>query len=58
MPDIISFEEAISDSEQYKKRHLLLGNGFSIGCRADIFHYESLFGEADFSAIPEAKQVF
>ncbi len=58
MTNIISFDDAILDSEQYKKRHLLLGNGFSIGCRADIFHYESLFGEADFSAIPEAKQVF
>lgn len=58
MPNIISFENAISDSEQYSKRHLLLGNGFSIGCRADIFHYESLFEEADFSGMPEAQQVF
>jgi len=58
MPKIISFADAITDSEQYSKRHLLLGNGFSIGCRADIFHYASLYGEADFSAIPEAKKVF
>ena len=58
MTRIISFEDAIADSEQYKKRHLILGNGFSIGCRADIFHYASLFGEADFSAIPEAQAVF
>lgn len=57
-PNIISFDEAIADSEQYSKRHLLLGNGFSIGCRTDIFHYASLYGEADFSKIPEAKQVF
>jgi Domain of unknown function (DUF4917) len=58
MPNIISFADAIADSCQYAKRHLMLGNGFSIGCRADIFHYASLFGEADFSAIPEARQVF
>ncbi len=58
MPNIISFEEAIADSRQYSKRHLLLGNGFSIGCRADIFHYASLYGEADFSGIPEAQNIF
>ena len=42
MVDVISFQDAISDSNNYSKRHLLLGNGFSIACRADIFHYESL----------------
>jgi hypothetical protein len=35
-----------------------LGNGFSIACRADIFHYDSLFARADFSAIPEVVAVF
>ncbi len=55
---VISFDQAITDSEQYSKRHLLLGNGFSIGCRAEIFHYASLFGEADFSSVPEVKKVF
>ena len=58
MPDIITFADAIADSEQCNKRHLVLGNGFSIGCRADIFHYASLFGEADFSAVPEVGAVF
>jgi len=58
VPDVISFDEAIADSEQHKKRHLLLGNGFSIGCRAGIFHYASLYGEADFSSMPEAQKVF
>lgn len=52
MPELLSFDDAIADSEQFSKRHLILGNGFSIGCRAEIFHYESLFGEADFSAMP------
>ncbi|MGL6160873.1 DUF4917 family protein [Microbulbifer sp.] len=58
MADILTFQDAITDSSKYSKRHLLLGNGFSIACRADIFHYESLFGQADFSAIPEARRVF
>ena len=55
---IITFERAIADSAQYTKRHLLLGNGFSIACRADIFHYGSLFEQADFSKAPEAEAVF
>lgn len=55
---LLTFEQAIADSEQYTKRHLILGNGFSIGCRAKIFHYASLFVQADFSKIPEAKHVF
>ncbi|MRG70578.1 DUF4917 family protein [Alphaproteobacteria bacterium HT1-32] len=58
MPDIITFDAAILESNGCSKRHLLLGNGFSIGCRAEIFHYASLYGEADFSAIPEVTAVF
>lgn len=58
MPKIISFEDAIANSNQFSKRHLLLGNGFSIACRADIFHYESLFGEAKFGGMPEVRCVF
>lgn len=53
-----TFLEAIADSKRCAKRHLLLGNGFSIGCRADIFHYASLYGQADFSKIPEVQKVF
>ncbi len=55
---VISFDEAIVDSEQYGKRNLLLGNGFSIACEADIFTYASLYGSADFTAIPSAKAAF
>lgn len=58
MTHVISFNEAIADSTQFSKRHLLLGNGFSIACRPDIFHYGSLFDQADFSDIPQAAQVF
>jgi len=55
---LLTFEEAIADSATFSKRHLLLGNGFSIACRKDIFHYGSLFAQADFSACPEVKAVF
>jgi Domain of unknown function (DUF4917) len=55
---LMTFAAAIADSEQFSKRHLLLGNGFSIACRADIFHYGSLFGQADFSDVPEVVAVF
>lgn len=37
---LISFNEALKDSTKYNKRHLLLGNGFSIACRSDIFVYK------------------
>ncbi|GAA5045540.1 DUF4917 family protein [Erythrobacter westpacificensis] len=55
---LMTFAEAIEDSDQYSKRHLLLGNGFSIACRADIFHYGSLFAQADFTQVPEVEAVF
>lgn len=55
---LMTFDDAIIDSERYSKRHLLLGNGFSIACRADIFHYGSLFAQADFSRVPEVVAVF
>jgi hypothetical protein len=58
MTDLITFEQAIVDSRLFSKRHLLLGNGFSIACRPDIFHYASLFDEADFSRIPNVRALF
>jgi hypothetical protein len=38
--------------------HLLLGNGFSIALRRDIFSYGSLFENADFSGEPEIVRLF
>lgn len=58
MTKILSFDEAISDSVNFSKRHLMLGNGFSIACRSDIFHYASLHEQADFSPIPGVQSVF
>ncbi len=58
MPDVLTFQQAIEDSADCAKRNLLLGNGFSIACEPHIFHYGSPFGQADFSAIPEARRAF
>lgn len=33
---LMTFAEAIVDSDQFSKRHLLIGDGFSIVCRANI----------------------
>lgn len=58
MPSVITFAEAIEQSQGYKKRHLMLGNGFSIAYKYDIFTYRSLLEEADFTDLPEAREVF
>lgn len=53
--EISSFGEALETSSSFSgKRHLLLGNGFSIACREDAFAYGKLFDEADFSALTVA----
>lgn len=58
MTNLIAFDDAITDSERYSRRHLILGNGFCIACRPNIFHYGSIFSQADFSAHPNLPHVF
>ncbi len=58
MTQVISFEEAIHKSAGCKKRHLLLGNGFSIACKPDIFTYQSLQEQADYKDLPEVAGIF
>lgn len=55
---LLTFEQALKDSAEYKKRHLMLGNGFSIACKPKIFTYGSLFQNADFSKNPNLPNVF
>jgi hypothetical protein len=56
---LMSFADAVSESSRYRRRHLLLGNGFSIACRPDIFVYGKLFEQADFSKLsPSARDAF
>jgi Domain of unknown function (DUF4917) len=57
-PVLIPFEEALQRTEEGKKKHVLLGNGFSRACRNDIFAYEALFDRADFTGIPLAQAAF
>ncbi len=56
---LMSFADAILQSDRSRNRHLLLGNGFSIACRPDIFVYGKLFDAADFSKLsPSARDAF
>jgi hypothetical protein len=49
---VLSFEEALARSREiHKKRHLLLGNGFSIACRPDCFAYKRILDEADLAPL-------
>ena len=43
---LLTFNDALRDSSEFGSRHLLLGNGFSIDCKPDIFTYRSLFKAA------------
>src|SRR5437660_11979048 len=47
---LITFAEALSKTARYKKRHMVLGNGFSIACKPDIFSYRALFEQAAFTS--------
>lgn len=53
MTDVLAFQQALARTKEAKKPHVLLGNGFSIACRADIFQYGNLFGRADFKNLPD-----
>ena len=56
---LLTFAEAIADAQSHSKRHLLLGNGFSIALRPNIFQYGKLYEQADFSKLsPTAKLAF
>lgn len=53
---IIDFQQALAENHAIK-RHLLLGNGFSISLFPK-FRYDSLLEEVDFSDLPELKKAF
>jgi hypothetical protein len=53
---IIPYQDVLDECGD--KRHLLLGNGFSIACRPNLFSYGRLFDMADFSAVPRARDAF
>ena len=60
MLEIITFTEALEESGD-AKRYLLLGNGFSISCDPNIFHYNSLYEKAKpiiKEKMPEVLKIF
>lgn len=56
MERVLTFNDALSSSN--KKRHLLLGNGFSIALFPKIFSYGSLLEKADFSDVQRGNKLF
>lgn len=55
---LIDFDQALKAAQKYGKRHLLLGNGFSIACKPGIFSYGSLFDEAKKKMSKELAAIF
>lgn len=55
-PTVLSYGEVLAETG--KLRHLLLGNGFSISCRPDVFRYGKLFERADFANLARARHAF
>jgi hypothetical protein len=53
---ILSYSDVLGQTDGL--RHLLLGNGFSISYRPELFRYDKLFDRADFSALQRARQAF
>lgn len=56
--DIVSFEQAMARVADLGNKHLVLGNGFSISLKPDIFTYGSLLESADFGKAPHVKALF
>jgi len=52
----ITFDEAIARSSDH--RHVLLGNGFSIALRPDIFSYQALIDRADLDSLQGGREAF
>lgn len=56
---LLDFGQALTKADAaYGKKHLLLGNGFSIACKPDIFAYGSLFEEAKKTMSNELAAIF
>ena len=56
--ELLTFDRALDRASGYSKRHLLLGNGFSIACEPAIFTYGSLFEQAKPNMSDELLKVF
>ncbi len=55
--DVLSFEEAVADDEHRTNgRSVLLGNGFSIDWKPEVFLYRSLYDEAQLAGLSTDKE--
>lgn len=54
---VVTFQDALAATEG-RRRHLLLGNGFSIALFPNRFRYGSLLEETDFARAPEIREAF
>ena len=57
MPDVFTYQEVLDETDG-QLRHLLLGNGFSIDCKPNLFRYDNLFDRADFTGLEHLRDVF
>ena len=55
---LMTFEDALKKANRENRQHVLLGNGFSIALEPDIFRYEALYNNANFSSVPNAREIF
>lgn len=55
-PPLLSYSDVLAETDE--SRHLLLGNGFSISCRPNVFTYGRLFDRADFANLARARKAF
>lgn len=55
-PELLDFSDAITQCN--KPPHALLGNGFSVACRPNLFNYSRLLDQADLAARPQAREAF
>lgn len=56
--EVIDFSQVIKEIDQYRHKYLMLGNGFSISLRPDIFTYRSLLDSAKFDSAPHVGDLF
>jgi hypothetical protein len=54
---LLNFQEALEETKKASRRHVLLGNGFSIACRPNIFAYGKLFEQANFAKISQTAKL-
>lgn len=58
MVEVMRYADAMQSIARVTNKYLLLGNGFSIALKPDIFTYGSLYENADFSRAPYLPKIF